>query len=125
MYRFGFVLEQTLGHISHGRNVERAGEDEITILVRGKWSDYQVSYTWMFDLEALHLACAFELKVPEHCRAEVAFVMVSTVVKVLEEMTNSVSAGSRSRTASCRSAPSTLETNRNTRDRSAYGRSAS
>ena len=24
MYRFGFVLEQTLGHISHGRNVERA-----------------------------------------------------------------------------------------------------
>ena len=51
---------------------ERAGEDEITILVRGKWTDYQVSYTWMFDIEALHLACAFELKVPERCRAEVA-----------------------------------------------------
>ena len=54
---------------------ERAGEDEITILVRGKWSDYQVSYTWMFDLEALHLACAFELKVPEHCRAEVGLLI--------------------------------------------------
>src|SRR5262249_2755631 len=50
---------------------ERAGEDEITILVTGKWTDYQVSYTWMFDIEALHLACAFELKVPERCRAEV------------------------------------------------------
>jgi hypothetical protein len=50
---------------------ERAGEDEITILVRGKWSDYQVSFTWMFDIEALHLACAFELKVPERWRAEV------------------------------------------------------
>src|SRR5262249_16832918 len=37
----------------------------------GKWSDYQVSYTWMFDIEALHLACAFELKVPERCRGEV------------------------------------------------------
>jgi hypothetical protein len=50
---------------------ERAGEDEITILVQGKWSDYQVSFTWMFDIEALHLACAFELKVPERLRAEV------------------------------------------------------
>jgi hypothetical protein len=51
---------------------ERAGDDEITILVRGKWADYQVSYTWMFDIEAMHLACAFELKVPDHCRGEVA-----------------------------------------------------
>ena len=31
---------------------ERAGEDEITILVRGKWTDYQVSFTWMDDIEA-------------------------------------------------------------------------
>jgi hypothetical protein len=50
---------------------ERAGEDEITILVRGKWTDYQVSFTWMDDIEALHLACAFEIKTPERCRAEV------------------------------------------------------
>src|SRR5947199_8856670 len=50
---------------------ERAGEDEITILVRGKWTDYRISFTWMFDIEALHLACAFEFKVPDHCPAEV------------------------------------------------------
>jgi hypothetical protein len=50
---------------------ERDGEDEITILVRGRWTDYQLSYTWMGELEALHLACAFELKVPERRRAEV------------------------------------------------------
>jgi hypothetical protein len=50
---------------------ERAGDDEITILVAGKWSDYQVSFTWMYDIEALHLACAFEIKVPDRCRAEV------------------------------------------------------
>lgn len=50
---------------------ERAGEDEITILVRGQWTDYQVSFTWMDDIEALHLACAFEIKVPERRRAEV------------------------------------------------------
>jgi hypothetical protein len=56
---------------TNGWSFERAGDDEITILVTGKWSDYQVSYTWMFDIEALHLACAFELKVPERCRTEV------------------------------------------------------
>jgi hypothetical protein len=56
---------------SNDWSFERAGEDEITILVTGKWTDYQVSFTWMYDIEALHLACAFELKVPERCRAEV------------------------------------------------------
>src|SRR5262249_39267407 len=56
---------------SNGWSFERAGEDEITILVTGKWTDYQVSYTWMYDIEALHLACAFELKVPERNRSEV------------------------------------------------------
>ncbi|HLH96838.1 MAG TPA: YbjN domain-containing protein [Xanthobacteraceae bacterium] len=56
---------------SNDWSFERAGEDEITILVRGKWADYQVSFTWMFDIEALHLACAFELKVPERSCATV------------------------------------------------------
>ena len=51
---------------------ERAGEDEITILVRGKWTDYQISFTWMDEIEALHLACAFELKAPERARPDVA-----------------------------------------------------
>jgi hypothetical protein len=50
---------------------ERAGEDEITLLVAGRWSDYQVSFTWMHDIEALHLACAFDMKVPERRRNEV------------------------------------------------------
>ena len=50
---------------------DRAGDDEITMLVGGKWSDYQVSFTWMHNIEALHLACAFDLKVPERRRDEV------------------------------------------------------
>ena len=49
---------------------DRASDDEITMVVRGKWTDYQGSFTWMFDLEALHLAMAFEMKVPERCQAE-------------------------------------------------------
>jgi hypothetical protein len=50
---------------------ERAGDDEITMVVGGRWSDYQISFTWMHDIEALHLACAFDLKVPERRRGEV------------------------------------------------------
>ena len=49
---------------------ERAGDDEITILVTGRWTDYQLSYPWMNDLEALHLACAFDRKIPDRRRSE-------------------------------------------------------
>ena len=44
---------------------ERTGEDEISVSVAGSWADYHVSFSWMEDFEALHLACAFDLKVPE------------------------------------------------------------
>ena len=44
---------------------ERAGEDEIAILVAGVWTDYNVSFSWMEDFEALHVACAFDMRVPE------------------------------------------------------------
>ncbi|MBN9332559.1 YbjN domain-containing protein, partial [Devosia sp.] len=49
---------------------ERQDADEISISVRGGWSDYHVSFNWMEDLESLHVACAFDLKVPEARRAE-------------------------------------------------------
>ncbi len=48
-------------------------------------------------------------------RAAWALASVSWVVKVLEETTKSVSAGSRSRVASTKSVPSTLETKRSVR----------
>ncbi len=44
---------------------ERCVEDEIAIAVAGAWTDYHVSFSWMEDFEALHVACAFDLKVPE------------------------------------------------------------
>jgi len=50
---------------------ERSGEDEITIISKGQWTDYQISFTWMHEIEALHLACAFDMKIPENRRSEV------------------------------------------------------
>ena len=40
---------------------ERSGDDEVTIASRGEWTDYQLSFTWMGEIEALHLACAFDM----------------------------------------------------------------
>lgn len=39
-------------------------DDEISISVTGIWAEYHVSFSWMEDFEALHLACAFDLKIP-------------------------------------------------------------
>ena len=49
---------------------ERSGDDEITVSIAGSWCDYHVSISWMEDVEALHLACAFDLKVTDQRRAE-------------------------------------------------------
>jgi hypothetical protein len=50
---------------------ERASDDEIAVSVAGCSSNYHVSFSWMEDFEALHLACAFHLVVPDHRRTEV------------------------------------------------------
>ncbi|MBD8876090.1 MULTISPECIES: YbjN domain-containing protein [Stappiaceae] len=50
---------------------ERSAEDEITISVGGTWCDYHISFSWMEEVEALHLACAFDLKVTEPRKTEV------------------------------------------------------
>ena len=50
---------------------EREDEDEIAIAVSGRWTEYHVAYTWLPDLETMHVGCAFDLKTPEHRRAEV------------------------------------------------------
>lgn len=50
---------------------ERCEEDEMSVSVAGRWADYQVAFTWIEDVEALHIACAFDLKVMERRRNEV------------------------------------------------------
>jgi hypothetical protein len=57
------VVEHMAG--SNNWPFERAGEDEIALLVTGRWTHYQVSFTWMTNIEVLHLACAFDMKIPE------------------------------------------------------------
>jgi hypothetical protein len=56
---------------THDWSFDRSAEDEITINVTGGWADYHVSITWMDEIESLHVACAFDIKVPDARRKEV------------------------------------------------------
>jgi hypothetical protein len=61
---------------------ERSGEDELTVAVAGEWCDYHISLNWRGDLESLHLACAFDLRVPRGRLAE----MYRLIVLINEQL---------------------------------------
>lgn len=50
---------------------DRSNDDEITISMSGTYADYHVSFTWLEEMEGLHLACAFDFKVQDRRRPEV------------------------------------------------------
>lgn len=50
---------------------DRDDDDEISISVAGGWADYSVAFTWLPEMEALHVGCAFDLKVPDRRRTEI------------------------------------------------------
>jgi hypothetical protein len=50
---------------------DRQDDDEIAILVKGTWANYEVAITWIPDAESLHFSCAFDLKVPERKAVEI------------------------------------------------------
>ena len=66
----------------HDWTFDRDEEDEISIAVSGGWADYNIAFTWLQDMEALHVACAFDLKVPAPRRTEV----LSLVALINEQM---------------------------------------
>jgi hypothetical protein len=49
----------------HDWTCDRTNDDELTLVIAGTWTDYHVSLNWRDDLEAMHLACAFDFRVPE------------------------------------------------------------
>ena len=51
---------------------DRADEDEISILVAGRWANYEVAFTWLPEMESLHVSCSFDLKVPSRKRTDIS-----------------------------------------------------
>jgi hypothetical protein len=56
---------------AHDWACERTHDDELTLSVAGRWTDYRVSLNWRGDLETLHIACAFDFRIPENRLVEV------------------------------------------------------
>jgi len=50
---------------------DRSTDDELTLTIAGSWTDYHLSLNWRDDMETLHLACAFDFKVPDNRLNEV------------------------------------------------------
>jgi len=44
---------------------DRVDLDEMSVSVAGKWASYHVSFTWLEDMEAMHIGCAFDLKIKD------------------------------------------------------------
>jgi hypothetical protein len=63
------LIEQVAA--SHDWATDRSSEDELTLVVAGSWADYHVSLNWREDLESLHIACAFDFRVPDARLSEV------------------------------------------------------
>ncbi len=61
---------------------DRAETDEMSVSVSGRWTDYHVAFTWIEDVQALHVACAFDLKVPDRRRQEI----VQLVSRINEQL---------------------------------------
>jgi hypothetical protein len=51
--------------------VDRAGDDEVNMIIAGAWGDLTVSLNWRDDLESLHIACSFDIRVPPNRREEI------------------------------------------------------
>lgn len=64
---------------------ERSGEHELAMTVKGYWADYHASFSWMEEFEAVHLACAFDLKVPD--------ARVNEVIRLLSNVNGQVLMG--------------------------------
>ena len=63
------LIEHIAG--KHDWAMDRVSEDELTLTVAGQWTDYHVSLNWRGDLETLHIASAFDAKIPENRLGEV------------------------------------------------------
>jgi len=51
--------------------VDRAGDDEVNMIVAAQWGDLTVSLNWRDDVESLHIACSFDVRVPGGRREEI------------------------------------------------------
>ena len=54
----------------HAWRVERRGDEEIVVEIPARWCTYLVYFTWRDAAAALHLACCYDLCIPDGLEAK-------------------------------------------------------
>lgn len=62
---------------------ERDAQDEISVCVEGKRTNYRLAFSWMEEQEALHLACAFDFSIESSRTAEIHRLLLAINEKLL------------------------------------------
>lgn len=50
---------------------DRQGSNELTVGVEGSWCQYHLWFSWRADIRAIHFSCAYDVKMPDKCYADV------------------------------------------------------
>jgi hypothetical protein len=74
------MIEQLVSE--HEWAFDRQGDDELTVGIGGNYCEFQLWFSWREEIGAMHLSCAFDMKVPEKRRRD----MHSLLVLINEKM---------------------------------------
>jgi hypothetical protein len=74
------MLEQSVEE--NGWPFERSGRDELNLSVAGRWCDHHFCFTWREDLQSLHLSSAFDMRVNDSRRTDVANLLMYVNAKL-------------------------------------------
>ncbi len=66
----------------NGWAFERSGRDELNLSVAGRWCDHHFTFTWRDDLQSLHLSSAFDMRVGDGRRHDVADLLMYVNAKL-------------------------------------------
>ena len=69
------ILERAVE--DNGWPFERSGKDEINLSVAGRWCDYHFCFSWRDELQSLHVAVNFDMRVARERRSEVCQLLMS------------------------------------------------
>ncbi len=51
--------------------IDRPGDDEITLVVKGNYCDFQLRFFWRHELSTLQFACMFDMRIPSEKLLEI------------------------------------------------------
>jgi hypothetical protein len=63
--------------------MERTSDDEVVMTVTGQWCSLHLSLSWSGELESLHVACSYDLRVPSAREAEVLRLLAQINARLL------------------------------------------